>query len=266
MTLPRLFLPAAAHLVAGTDLSGCFATELPETYTRVLWDGGLTRDFPRPLWDWSHDDEPATGLFDERGYVVKADDAFLNQLPCVPLDGYLHTVDGVPHLGVFGLPSMAEFYKVGDVLGGDRIFKIEADGVFDLMTNTPVASSWRQADQGWHFTHEMFHAMASLSAPAEPCLFRQIQSEFDLDHNKKYLIRHPGSTWACGFMSSWFELNTCEVCVADVYAIINGKLHTTKGTLPLECVNFEVEVGDTVVVYINDYGFITGADCFEDQE
>ncbi len=69
--------------------------------TRCFWDGGLSRGWPTDQVPWASITDPktgkkkgkikpvATGLWSRYGNPVMAPDWFLNQLPCVPLDGEL---------------------------------------------------------------------------------------------------------------------------------------------------------------------------------
>ena len=253
MNRPRLFLPTPAHWNRNSNVRGWFATEIPKDSTRVLWDGGLTRDFPRPLWDWK---EPGTGLFNERGEVVVAPDRFLNSLPCLPLDGFLHTVEGHLVLSVIGLPSLPEFYRVGDILGGDQLFSIEADSLFDLVTNSPVASEWRQITPDSSFTQEVFHATENLSGPAELALFHQIRGIEDLKYDRQYLLRSPASVWAGAFTESWLEVNTLRPDIVTVNRNIGGVIFTPVGSFPSDSLSDGVHSGDLVEVHVNKFGFI----------
>ena len=69
--------------------------------TRCFWDGGLSRGWPTDQVPWASITDPktgekkgkikpvATGLWSRYGNPIMAPDWFLNQLPCVPLDGEL---------------------------------------------------------------------------------------------------------------------------------------------------------------------------------
>jgi DNA ligase-1 len=68
---------------------------------RCFWDGGLTRDMPTNKVPWANVLDPktgkpkknikkvATGLWSRYGNPISAPDWWLNQLPCIPLDGEL---------------------------------------------------------------------------------------------------------------------------------------------------------------------------------
>lgn len=100
-TLRREFLQLAdtydpaKHLIAGYYISEKLDG------TRCFWDGGLTRGVPTSQVPWASIIDPktgnkkakikpiATGLWSRYGNPIMAPDAFLNALPCCPLDGEL---------------------------------------------------------------------------------------------------------------------------------------------------------------------------------
>lgn len=82
------------------DITGWFISEKLDG-TRCFWDGGLSRGLPTETVPWANIIDPktgnrkgkikpvATGLWSRYGNPIMAPDSFLNQLPCVPLDGEL---------------------------------------------------------------------------------------------------------------------------------------------------------------------------------
>lgn len=74
--------------------------------TRVFWDGGLSRGLPTMNIPWANIVNPktnqlkkkikpiATGLWSRYANPIIAPDWFLNQLPCMPLDGEIHAGRG----------------------------------------------------------------------------------------------------------------------------------------------------------------------------
>ena len=82
------------------DAAGRYISEKLDG-TRCFWDGGLSRGLPTETIPWAgvidpktgekkHKIKPiATGLWSRYGNPIMAPDAFLNLLPCCPLDGEL---------------------------------------------------------------------------------------------------------------------------------------------------------------------------------
>jgi hypothetical protein len=60
---------------------------------RAFWDGGMSRGRAAAIVPWANPhrtaSRKATGLWSIHGTVIPASDKFLNELPCMPLDGML---------------------------------------------------------------------------------------------------------------------------------------------------------------------------------
>jgi len=97
----REFLQLANHYDPHKhNVAGWFISEKLDG-TRCFWDGGLTRGLPTESIPWASVTDPktgqkkakikpvATGLWSRYGNPIIAPDAFLNLLPCCPLDGEL---------------------------------------------------------------------------------------------------------------------------------------------------------------------------------
>ena len=97
----REFLQLADHYEPPKhDVAGWFISEKLDG-TRCFWDGGLSRGLPTEQVPWASIIDPktgqkkakikpvATGLWSRYGNPIIAPDAFLNLLPCCPLDGEL---------------------------------------------------------------------------------------------------------------------------------------------------------------------------------
>ena len=97
----REFLQLADHYDAAKhNVAGWFISEKLDG-TRCFWDGGLSRGLPTEQVPWASIIDPktgqkkakikpaATGLWSRYGNPIIAPDAFLNLLPCCPLDGEL---------------------------------------------------------------------------------------------------------------------------------------------------------------------------------
>jgi len=95
------FLQLAEHYKPGkSTTNGWFISEKLDG-TRCFWDGGLSRGMKTEDVPWANITDPktgkkkvkikprATGLWSRYGNPIIAPDAFLNLLPCCPLDGEL---------------------------------------------------------------------------------------------------------------------------------------------------------------------------------
>ncbi len=82
------------------DVSGYYISEKLDG-TRCFWDGGVSRGVPTDQVPWANIFDPktgkrknkikpvASGLWSRYGNPIMAPDWWLNQLPCIPLDGEL---------------------------------------------------------------------------------------------------------------------------------------------------------------------------------
>jgi DNA ligase-1 len=101
MSTKREFL-MLAHKYTPTkhDPAGCYVSEKLDG-TRCFWDGGVSRGMPTIDVPWANIRNPktgglkkkikplSTGLWSRYGNPIIAPDWWLNQLPCLPLDGEL---------------------------------------------------------------------------------------------------------------------------------------------------------------------------------
>jgi hypothetical protein len=85
------FLMKAQKYVAGNVAGHYISEKLPGV--RCFWDGGISRGVWARTVPWSNlridFGTTASGLWDKDGHVIDAPDWWLNQLPCIPLDGHL---------------------------------------------------------------------------------------------------------------------------------------------------------------------------------
>jgi DNA ligase-1 len=101
MPTKREFLMLAhEYSPAKHDVSGCYVSEKLDG-TRCFWDGGVSRGMPTVDIPWANIRNPktgglkkkikplSTGLWSRYGNPIIAPDWWLNQLPCLPLDGEL---------------------------------------------------------------------------------------------------------------------------------------------------------------------------------
>lgn len=101
MTTRREFLMLAHKYEPGkVDVGGWYVSEKLDG-SRCFWDGGITRELPVETIPWANTNNPktgtrknkvreiSTGLWSRYGNPIIAPDWWLNQLPCIPLDGEL---------------------------------------------------------------------------------------------------------------------------------------------------------------------------------
>lgn len=107
MTLPRreFLMLAKTYNPDKHTVGGYYISEKLDG-TRVFWDGGISRGLPTMDIPWANVVNPktgrlkkkikptATGLWSRYANPIIAPDWFLNQLPCMPLDGEIHAGRG----------------------------------------------------------------------------------------------------------------------------------------------------------------------------
>lgn len=96
MDIRRKFLMEATKYTRNHTVGGYYLSEKFDG-VRAFWDGGLSRDCLVTAVPYASVNNPrtltasrsgvATGLWSRDGRVIQAPDWFLNQLPCLPLDG-----------------------------------------------------------------------------------------------------------------------------------------------------------------------------------
>ena len=107
---PREFLMLAKKYRPGQDEVGGWYISEKLAGTRVFWDGGLSRGMPTVEVPYANVTNPktgkpkrkikpiASGLWSRYNNPILAPDWFLNQLPCIPLDGVIWAGHGNPQL------------------------------------------------------------------------------------------------------------------------------------------------------------------------
>ena len=100
MVKREFLMLAHKYTPARQDVSGWYISEKLDG-TRCFWDGGISRGVPTSQVPWASIRHPrtgilkprikpvATGLWSRYGNPIIAPDWWLNQLPCIPLDGEL---------------------------------------------------------------------------------------------------------------------------------------------------------------------------------
>jgi hypothetical protein len=87
----------------------------------AFWDGGLSRRQLVSTIPWAKSppgmavSSHATGLWSTGMEPIKANDTFLNNLPCMPLVGILHHMDQELSFAVTGCPAFKEILNDGSV-------------------------------------------------------------------------------------------------------------------------------------------------------
>lgn len=143
------------------DPSGMWISEKLDG-TRCFWDGGLSRGLPTENIPWANIMDPkkpgerkkkikqeATGLWSRYGNPIAAPDWWLNQLPCMFLDGELFAGRGnfqtlrsivakdVPEedawrdvqFAVFGTPSLGQVFQAGEIKNTQFILNLDKNSV-----------------------------------------------------------------------------------------------------------------------------------------
>jgi hypothetical protein len=153
----REFLQLADHYAAAKhNVAGRYISEKLDG-TRCFWDGGLTRGLPTETIPWASILDPktglkkskikpvATGLWSRYGNPIMAPDAFLNLLPCCPLDGELWAGRGNFQLcrsicggnapdprfmdkivyAVYSTPALAAVFATGEIKNANMICTLD---------------------------------------------------------------------------------------------------------------------------------------------
>jgi hypothetical protein len=153
MDIRRKFLMEATKYTRNHTVGGYYLSEKLDG-VRAFWDGGLSRGLkttdipyasvnsPRTLIPKAPD--TATGLWSKEGKVIKAPDWFLNQLPCLPLDGEIWLGRGrrkdcklmargkykdawkLAEYAIFDSPSYEMFFQTGSIVNQTIHLQIDA--------------------------------------------------------------------------------------------------------------------------------------------
>jgi hypothetical protein len=248
---------ASRHL----NFSDWYHCEVPLHASRVLWDGGVTRGQKTP---WDSGDFPATGMYDSRGYTVSLPDAFLNQLPCTPLDGYLYDTPEGLQLGVVGLPPGTRMFKTGERIAGDRIITVDPGLLRSCISDNPYSSEWVSlpgGDTAAAFGYELFRMEYMVSGTS--CHVMPFRKTDDLDVHtriamgKRLFLRHEASAWCTSFSPLCATTDYIVQSEVAVIKVLNDIVYTDLGTYRQND-DPQVKRHDVISVFLNAYGFITG--------
>lgn len=259
IVMSRLFTLEPAYAVDHFDYRGWYAAEIPSGGMRALWDGGLSREFPRPAWDWGA--STPSGLFTSHGYVIPEEDDFLDIMPPYPLDGFIYEEDGQTCFSAFAIPHGGSLLQTGQVFTGQRFFDISPDAIFDMTMTSPRCGLWKSPSEPCTINEEVSLAATYLDlGRVHYAKYREIQSLGDLDPEGAYLIRSPYASWSPEFHFDWVTTAHAQSVAAKVLKVSDqGLVSTTAGDLTyLKPGPFHV--GDPVRVFLNHDGFVTGVE------
>jgi DNA ligase-1 len=156
---------------------------------RAFWDGGVTRGVKTSCVPWAGILNPktgqpktkvkpwATGLWSQYGNPVMAPEWFLNQLPCVPLEGELWCGRGnfqqvtktirkdVPddtqwkgvQYAIFGTPDWEAFIADGEIKNANQLTDIRNAARFLKSLPDKLVSEWKCLPPGMSFSTELAH-------------------------------------------------------------------------------------------------------------
>lgn len=190
--------------------------------TRCFWDGGLTRDMPTAKVPWASVRDPktgerkgkikpkSTGLWSRYGNPIMAPDWFLNQLPCVPLDGELWAGPGSFQLcrsicggdapdprfkqikyAVYSSPALSSIFQTGLIKNTNFLLdvdiKVMEKFVLEAMENHAFAKDFTHPLGGSTFEDELVFLRGAIEAQNDYVfLHQQIKLSADEDEARAF--------------------------------------------------------------------------------
>lgn len=189
--------------------------------TRCFWDGGLSRGVRTDEVPWGSILDPktgtkknkwkpeATGLWSRYGNPIAAPDWFLNQLPCIPLDGELWAGNGnfqecvsivkreVPDdrwkkigFAVYGSPPFPSIFRDGKISNANflRQMKLEECEAF-VRSRIMHFKHFRATEPGATFQDELLFLRDRVWADGTVFLHRQVKLPSGLNEAVEYANR-----------------------------------------------------------------------------
>lgn len=248
----RLFALEPAYFSRDVDVDGWYAAPVPEGATRCIWDGGLTRNVSLNTWDWGSGSP--TGLFDERGTIVRASDGLLDSMPKMSLDGYLYEEDGVEYYGIISLVCSQQLLRIGSVFAQGRIFEFEPDAIYHLLMTSEGGPAYKSTAEQTNFLEDIQYRPDVETSRAHLLPFRQISNHVE----GRYIVRSPYSTWTPEFTHYWLTSDYHHSTIATVQIIDHNKIVTSSGVFFCSPHQPLPKVGDDIRVYLNPLGIIIG--------
>lgn len=210
--------------------------------TRCYWDGGISRGMPTQNVPWANIVDPktgerkakikpvSTGLWSRYGNPIIAPDWWLNQLPCVPLDGELWAGRGSFQLcrsicacdepsdewkkiefAVFGSPPFEAMFADGLIKNTNMHLTILLDSVRNWLSTRPdsLLTDYRFIRIGMPFEDELTLLQEALPTDGPVYLLRQrklpevgafeaLEAELERvlsEGGEGLVLRHPSSVW-----------------------------------------------------------------------
>jgi hypothetical protein len=213
------------------QVAGMFISEKLDG-TRCFWDGGLSRGWPTEQVPWASVTDPktgkkkgkikplATGLWSRYGNPIMAPDWFLNQLPCVPLDGELWAGRGNFQLcrsicggddpdprfkqikyAVYSCPPITTVFGTGEIKNTNMVCNLHWPSnelwIKDRMEE--FEGDFRFLNPGATFLEELKFLADAIESQNDRCfLHRQTQLSRDEEVARKEIEVHLDATLAQG--------------------------------------------------------------------
>lgn len=168
--------------------------------THVFWDGGISRDCMVKDVPYSKGTGMATGFWDSNRVRVSASNAFLNKLPCMPLEGVLNK-DG---FAVFSCPPLGSICP-----GIENWLATRPESLLESLQFLPVEVP------GISFERELAVLRVSIPADGDVYLCRHVRLPLDEEvahfiavrnlFHGPLILRDPRSCWPSGL----FNFESC---------------------------------------------------------
>lgn len=201
------------------DVGGCYISEKLDG-TRCFWDGGISRGMPTEQVPWANINNPktgkrktkikpeSTGLWSRYGNPIIAPDWWLNQLPCIPLDGELWAGRGgfqicrsicsrdLPSsdwenidFAVIGSPPFEAVFSSGQIKNSNMVTEINFDSIKDWLSKRPDCSllDYRFLPANIPFENELAILRAAL--PSEGHVYLLNQTKLPMEGTKEAIDR-----------------------------------------------------------------------------
>lgn len=240
LQLAKVYKPNAKRF---TDVSGWFLSEKLDG-TRCFWDGGITRGLRTDSVPWASIIHPknggrkakikpvSTGLWSRYGNPIIAPDWFLNQLPCMLLDGELWAGRGNFQLNrsivagdspdprfdqikfaVYGAPPFKQVFRTGEIKNTNFVADFEFDHIKAWVDSNSQIDDFYALDDGLNFEYEL-HLLNQMLDNGSECpvyLHKQVRLPNNLEDAKALvddtlnhmvhkggegiMLRDPNSVW-----------------------------------------------------------------------
>lgn len=269
----REFLQLANTFDAAKSLiAGYYISEKLDG-TRCFWDGGLTRGIPTSRVPWASVIDPktgkrkakikplATGLWSRYGNPIMATDAFLNALPCCPLDGELTAGRGKFQLtrsicggdtadprfdqisyAIYSSPPLTAIFGTREIKNTNMVCSMQQPDCeeFVLERLKDFAGSFRFVQPGATFADELVFLREAIEAQNDSCYLHQ---QVKLPNNEAEaqaaafefltkvldqggegcMIRNPKAVWMPKRHAGLLKFKPFEDAEAEVIGFVAGR-------------------------------------------